>query len=179
METAEENGRETAEYTEYAEKPNRGRERGRRTRTTEESKAPEDRRSPRRKRETKPAQPSQDELQEQLLAQIAYAASHCAEIERAFGDNPPPQTETLMNIYRVLILKLSGEAQVNPEQLKLAMSLLKPVLDWERFEDARKEREQAEQKERESQTAARSREAGEDALRPETLEQIERELSLL
>lgn len=126
-----------------------------------------------------PTPPSQEELQEQLLAQIAYAASHCAEIERAFGQNPPPQTETLIKLYRVLILKLSGEGQVNPDQLKLAMSLLKPVLDWERFEDARKERQLAEQKERETQAAARSRDAGEDALRPETLEQIERELSLL
>jgi hypothetical protein len=137
------------------------------------------RRCARRKREAKPTQLSQEELQEQLLAQIAYAASHCAEIERAFGENPPPQTQTLMKIYRVLILKLSGEAQVNPDQLKLAISLMKPVLDWERFEDARKERQQAEQKEREAQESARSREAGEDALRPETLEQIERELSLL
>jgi hypothetical protein len=118
-------------------------------------------------------------LQEQLLAQIAYAASHCAEIERAFGKNPPPELETLIKVYRVLILKLSAEAQANPDQLKLAISLMKPVLDWERFEDARNERERAEKKDRETQQAARNREAGEDALRPETLEQIERELSLL
>ena len=122
---------------------------------------------------------SQKKLQEQLLAQIAYAASHCAEIERAFGDNPPPELDTLIKVYRVLILKLSAEAQANPDQLKLAISLMKPVLDWERFEDARNERERAEQTERETQQAARNREAGEDALRPETLEQIERELSLL
>lgn len=126
-----------------------------------------------------PPPPSPEELQEQLLAQIAYAGSHCAEIERAFGQNPPPRLETLIKLYRVLILKLSGEGQTNPDQLKLAMSLMKPVLDWERFEDARKERERADEKERQTQEAARSREAGEDALRPETLEQIERELSLL
>jgi hypothetical protein len=76
-------------------------------------------------------------------------------------------------------LKLSAEAQANPDQLKLAISLMKPVLDWERFENARRARERAEEKERETQQAARNREAGEDALRPETLEQIERELSLL
>jgi len=122
---------------------------------------------------------SQKRLQEQLLAQIAYAASHCAEIERAFGENPPPELETLIKVYRVLILKLSAEAQANPDQLKLAISLMKPVLDWARFEDAREERKRGEDKEREAQQAARNREAGEDALRPETLEQIERELSLL
>jgi hypothetical protein len=128
--------------------------------------------------EPSPAPPSPEELQEQLLAQIAYAASHCAEIERVFGKNPPPELETLIKVYRVLILKLSAEAQANPDQLKLAISLMKPVLDWERFEAARKQRERAEEKERETQQAARNREAGEDALRPETLEQIERELSL-
>jgi len=129
--------------------------------------------------EAGPAPPSPEELQEQLLAQIAYAGSHCAEIERAFGKNPPPELDTLMKVYRVLILKLSAEAQANPDQLKLAISLMKPVLDWERFEDARRQRQRAEEKERETQQAARNREAGEDALRPETLEQIERELSLL
>jgi hypothetical protein len=118
-------------------------------------------------------------LQEHLLAQIAYAANHCAEIERAFGENPPPELETLIRVYRVLILKLSAEAQSKPDQLKLAISLMKPVLDWARFEDARNQRDRAEEKERETQQAARNREAGEDALRPETLEQIERELSLL
>jgi hypothetical protein len=129
--------------------------------------------------EPSPATPSPEELQEQLLAQIAHAASHCAEIERAFGENPPPELDTLIKVYRVLILKLSAEAQANPDQLKLAISLMKPVLDWERFENARRARERAEEKERETQQAARNREAGEDALRPETLEQIERELSLL
>ena len=129
--------------------------------------------------ELSPAPPSPEELQEQLLVQIAYAASHCAGIERAFGENPPPQLETLIKVYRVLILKLSAEAQANQDQFKLAISLMKPVLDWERFEDARRQRERADEKERATQRAARNREAGEDALRPETLEQIERELSLL
>ena len=137
-------------------------------------------RKPKRKAdEPSSAPPSPEELQEQLLAQIAYAANHCAEIERAFGEHPPPELETLIKVYRVLILKLSAEAQSNPDQLKLAISLMKPVLDWARFEDARKERERGEEQEREARLAARSREAGEDALRPETLEQIERELSLL
>ncbi len=124
----------------------------------------------------------QQRLREQLLAQIAIGARHCAELEAEFGRNPPPPVETLLKIYRVLILKLSAEAQVQPEQFKLAVSLLRPVLENERIEELRKHRELAEQKHQDQQQARktaedRAKEGG--GLKPDTLLEIERELALL
>jgi hypothetical protein len=74
------------------------------------------------------------------------------------------------------------EANTDPQSLKLVKDLMRPLIDWERLEEQRKDRELAEQKYRdqlEAQKAAREQEKGGDALRPETLARIERELNLL
>ena len=134
-----------------------------------------------------PAQPkrstrSPQRRLERLLEQIASGARHCVEIERHFGENPPPALETLLKIYRVLILKLSAEAEQSEAKLKLALSLLKPVLEGARLEEQRRERELAEQKyrdQREANQSAANRQPGGDALTPQTLEKIESELRLL
>jgi hypothetical protein len=125
------------------------------------------------------------ELQEKLLGQISDGAALCAEIERRLAGHPAPELETLIKLYRVIILKLSVEANVAPELLKLVNDLIKPVLDWARLEEKRKEREFAEQRYRAqaaAQEASREKEKkdadGENALTPETLEKIERELKL-
>jgi hypothetical protein len=125
------------------------------------------------------------ELQETLLNQISRGAALCAEVERCLAGNPAPELETLIKLFRVIILKLSVEANVAPELLKLVNDLMKPVLDWARLEEKRKEREFTERKYREqaaAQAANREKEKkdadGENALTSETLEKIERELKL-
>jgi hypothetical protein len=110
-------------------------------------------------------------LQEELLEQIAQGAKHCAELEKEFGQSPPPGIETLLKVYRVLVLKVSNEANGRPELLRLAAGLMRPVLEWAKMDEQRKERELAEQKRRDQG-------AGEGGLRPETLERIEREINL-
>jgi hypothetical protein len=124
------------------------------------------------------------QLQERLLAQIADGARLCVEVERRLSQNATPQLETLVKLYRVLVLKLCADAEGAPTLLKLANDLMRPVMEWARIEEKRKERELAEQKYRDQVELQKAdREKGRDgatgALTAETLAKIERELNLL
>ena len=116
-----------------------------------------------------------------MLAQIAEGAGLCVEVERQLSRNPTPQLETLIKLYRVLVLKICVEAEGAPSLLKLANELMRPVLEWARLEEKRKERELGEQKYRDQvEKAAREKcDGAAGALTPETLAKIERELKLL
>jgi hypothetical protein len=109
--------------------------------------------------------------QEQLLEQIALGAQQCREVERQLSSCPAPELETIIKLHRVLILKFSAEAKAAPEMLKLVKDLMKPVMDWARLEEKRKDRELARQQHREAPR--------DNALSAETLEKIEREMNLL
>ena len=143
---------------------------------------PSSRRRKRRPRSAASAGLETQGRQEQLLDQIARAAERCREVEELLSRNPAPELETLIKLHRVLILKFSLEAEVAPELLKLAKDLMRPVMDWARLQEQCKRRELAELKYRdqvEAQKAARDKAAHGEALSPETLEKIERELKLL
>lgn len=119
---------------------------------------------------------------EDILGLIQTAAQHCHEVEAKFGANPPPELETLIKFHRVLLLHYSLEAADKPEVLKEMRELMKPVMDWAALQEKCKQRELAEQKYRdqvEAEKAAKNNAGEGGALRPETLEHIERELSLL
>ncbi|MGH7967952.1 MAG: hypothetical protein ACREIC_04410 [Limisphaerales bacterium] len=127
-----------------------------------------------------------EQLREELLAQITHGGRLCAELESQLGKNPPPELETLIKLYRVMILKFSAEANVAPEIFKLVTDLMKPVMDWARLQEKRRERELAERKYRdqvEAEKAARAKAdkagTGGAGLSPETHEKIERELKLI
>ena len=123
--------------------------------------------------------------QEKLLNQISRGAALCREIEQSLAGNPAPEPETLIKLMRVIILKLSVQAKAAPDRLRLVKDLMKPVLDWARLEEQRKGREFAEHKYEEQAATqeaerekAKSDASGDNALSPETLEKIERELKL-
>jgi hypothetical protein len=126
-----------------------------------------------------PAGPDAEQLADQrLLERIARGAAICAQVEQQLAQHPAPGLETLIKLYRVMILKLSAQKEVDSDLLKLANDLMKPVLDWARLEEKRKERELAERKYRDRKRAGEKRKGG-NALRPETLAKIERELKLM
>jgi chorismate mutase len=86
----------------------------------------------------------------------------------------------------VIILRLCAQAEAKPEAARLVTALMRPVMDWARLQEQRKERELAEQKYRdqvEAQKAAIEREINaaktEGGLSLETIERIERELKLM
>ncbi len=124
-----------------------------------------------------------EHLETQLLLQIAKAARECQAVEAEFGRNPAPPLETLIKLHRVLVLKLSTQANLAPNLLSLVAQLMRPVMEWARLQEKQKQRELAEQKYRDelaAQKAVRDKElSGEtDALTPETVAKIERELHL-
>jgi hypothetical protein len=119
----------------------------------------------------------QQRLQEQLLKQIELGAAHCAELERQFGQYPPPTQETLLKLYRVIILQLTAEAQTKPEVLKLVVRLMRPVFDEARLEELRRKRALDERRFEEKRQKVRA--SGGGGLGSETLAEIERQLRLL
>ena len=132
----------------------------------------------------KKRQRTQENLQTQLLAQIASGARQCREVEAEFGRNPAPSVETLIKIHRVLVLKLSNQANLAPDALRHVTELMKPVMEWARLEEKRKDRELAERKHQELLAARKAARAQSEttesahALKQETLEKIEHELNL-
>lgn len=69
-------------------------------------------------------------LQEMLLQQIATGARQCKEVEAQLSKNPAPETETLIKLVRVLIMKFSTATNVTPEMSELVFNMLKPVIKW-------------------------------------------------
>jgi len=153
------------------------------------------RRPPRRRRKARtplsPAEAASGEaapgeslqVQERLLDQLAQGAKLCQDVERQLRQYPAPELQTIIQLHRSLVLKLSVEAQADPDLFKLVSTLMKPVMDWARLEEKRRDRELAERRYRD-QAAAQKAAADKarpdrgEALRPETLERIERELHL-
>lgn len=123
------------------------------------------------------------QLQESLLARIAQGAAWCRELDAQLRQHPAPELEIIIKLYRVLLLKLSAEVQAVPDLRHLVTTLMKPVMDWARLEEKRKDREWVEQQARDSAAARQAKRNGETgpedhALRSETLTKIERELKL-
>jgi len=127
-----------------------------------------------------------EQTREQLLDQIAEGARHCQQVEKEFGKNPPPELETLIKLHRLTILQLSAQKNADRETISQISALMRPVMDWARLEEKRKDRELAEQKYRDEVEAQKSEAERKDretnkegGLSPETLEKIERELKLM
>jgi len=121
------------------------------------------------------------QLQESLLARIAQGATWCRELDAQLRQHPAPELDIIMKLYRVTLLKLSAEVQAVPDLRHLVTTLMKPVLDWARLEEKRKDRERAEQQARDTAAALQARRNGETgpadhALSSETLTKIERDL---
>ena len=124
-----------------------------------------------------------EELQEGLLNQIRQTAKLSEEVLALLREHPAPELETILQLHRILVLKLTAEAQAAPELLKWVGLLMKPLMEFARLEETRKRRELAEQKYRDQQAqecAANKQESDKDkALQPETAQRIEHELHLL
>lgn len=129
----------------------------------------------------------QAQLQEEkLLEQIATGAHQVREVEAQFEKHPAPETEVIIKLFRVLIMKLSTQANVDPKMLELVAKLTKPTLDFSRLQAKLRELELAEQKYRD-QVAERKaaiqaeldRVKSVGGLQTDTLEKIERELKLI
>jgi hypothetical protein len=129
------------------------------------------------------APPAAAKTQELVLDQLEVAARFCRKVEQQLGTLTAPELDVLIKVHRVLVLKLSLEAEADPRLVGLVKDLMKPVLDYARLEELRRTRELAERKYADrcaAEEAARQRECqrGAGGLRPETVDRIERELNL-
>jgi hypothetical protein len=122
-------------------------------------------------------------LQQSLLERIVESAKLCQEIEKQLRQYSGPELETIIQLHRMLILKLSAQVQAAPELLEHVSTLIKPVMDWARIEEKRSDRELARQQHQDRLAAQRAANEKEksgpaNALRDETRKKIERELNL-
>ena len=60
---------------------------------------------------------------QKILSDITSGAEHCREIDSAFAKNPAPHLETVIKVFKVLIMQLATKGTADPEMLQLANSL--------------------------------------------------------
>jgi DNA-binding phage protein len=133
-------------------------------------------------------QQRQARLQSRLLDKIASGAQQAREVEKQFGDNPPPELDTLIKLHRVLILQLSTQAQADPRLITLVNNSMRTVMEWlSGRTKAELEKEKLGLQERRVKLLEQKAEAfdrvkqavNSGGITPETLTKIEQELRLL
>ncbi len=146
-----------------------------------------------KRRSTRPArqerQPETTDAEEpqlseaEMLERLGQGAQYCQKIEEQLAKVAGPELDAIMRLHRMIILKLSVQAEVRPQLWDVLKDLMKPVMDWARLKEQQKEREFSEQKYREQLAAetaeAQAKKDPDATLSPETLEKIEFELKLL
>lgn len=68
--------------------------------------------------------------QERILQLVVSGAQHCAEVDRAFSKNPAPELETLIKLFKVLIMKLTTQGAADLEQLRMADQLSRTAIEF-------------------------------------------------
>jgi hypothetical protein len=117
--------------------------------------------------------------QEAVLEMLEHGAADLRRMERLLAENNEPGMEQLVSLHRRLVLGLCARTDDPETMLQLADSAMKLLIGWARIEEKRKDREFAERKFKEQQTArARDAKAADSGLPPELLQEIQRELNL-
>jgi hypothetical protein len=153
-------------------------------------KAPKKRKASAKSRELLETQTESQEMQdafpteEALLERLGQGAEYCRKIEDQLSKYAGPELNAIMRLHRIIILKLSTQAELNPALWAVLKDLLKPGMDWARLQEQQKDREFAERKHHDQMAADQTeatvpKDPAETSLTPETLEKIEFELKLL
>ena len=80
-----------------------------------------------------------EKMQAALLSQITTGANQVKAVEKAWGQNPPPELSAIIKLHRTLIWKLATEGTVAPEMLELVSGLMKSVVDFDKLNLKREE----------------------------------------
>lgn len=81
------------------------------------------------------------EMIEKALNRVSIGADASRQIERQFAKDAPPELGTLIKLLRVQVMQLALHGQSEPQLLKLATTLLKPVMENLKVEEHAKDRE--------------------------------------
>lgn len=68
--------------------------------------------------------------QESILRLVVTGRQHCEEIDSALKKNPAPQLETLINLFKVLVMQLTSKGAVQPKLLPLADQLSRTAIEF-------------------------------------------------
>lgn len=68
--------------------------------------------------------------QERMLNLVASGSQQCADLEAAFAKNPAPELDTLLKLFKVLILNLTTRGETDPKLLQLADQLSRTALEF-------------------------------------------------
>lgn len=68
--------------------------------------------------------------QERVLGLVATGSQQCKELDSAFAKNPAPQLETLIKLFKTLIMQLTLKGAAAPELLSLANHLTMTVCEF-------------------------------------------------
>jgi hypothetical protein len=61
--------------------------------------------------------------QERLLELVTSGTERCTQVDEAFAENPAPELESLIKLFKTLIFDLTTKGAVQPEMLTLANNL--------------------------------------------------------
>ncbi len=127
-----------------------------------------------------------DQEAKDYLEGIRNGSAQVKEVEQALGENRTPELETLIQMHRLVVLQLVTQSKVNPKLLKTVSLMMKPIMEYAKLAEKRKEIELNQQKyldhvaERKRVLAAEIKEANTSGgLSQEARAKIERELNLL
>ena len=121
-----------------------------------------------------------------FLFSIASGAKFLKTVDAEFAEHPAPELAAIMPVLRTLVFELSVHAHADPAKLQLVERLLKPLMEFAKLQEKRREIELAENKYRDLVAARReaiqteldkAKVAG--GVTPETITKIEAELKLL
>jgi DNA-binding phage protein len=68
--------------------------------------------------------------QEELLQMVATGSQQCQEIDAAFAKNPAPQLETVIRVFKVLIMQLATKGKTSPELLSMSNNLARTAIEF-------------------------------------------------
>jgi hypothetical protein len=112
-----------------------------------------------------------------MLDQIRSSSQSAQELKRQLAECPAPELGTLLSLHQVLLLRELLKARTQPD-LRTALDLFRPLLEWARLEEKRREIALAEQKLREAKEARTAPPPKREPMDRETLALIEQELHL-
>jgi len=65
---------------------------------------------------------------ELLMLQIVNGTEHCREMEKVLDKNPAPSIDTLVKVFRVLIMNVVNEGSLEPKYLRMADQLARTAI---------------------------------------------------
>jgi hypothetical protein len=81
-----------------------------------------------------------------MIRQIATGAQVVKDVEKQLEKSSAPNLELIIKLLRVMVLKLTTQANFDPTMLETLSFFLKPLIDWEKEQGKKEDRQLAREK---------------------------------